>query len=181
MDVEFRTCQSEMDVEAYTKFMLQYHHELNLPYSFAVNLSFVSSPLLFGKAMVVRSDEPYEIVGAAGFVYGTGANDYEDQHICQIEVAFLRKQYRNSFLFLYGLNALLEEMKIGNPGVKQIQFWTSAGDKDLERLFSKFSALPGSTKSVVNNLVLYTVLYHELEAYCQKFSRIVKRQDAQIM
>ncbi|KAB8130512.1 hypothetical protein F9U64_14300 [Gracilibacillus oryzae] len=180
MDVEFRTCQSEMEFEAYIKFLLQYHQELNLPYSFAMNLSFVSSPLIFGKAMLIRSDEPYEIVGAAGFVYGTGANDYEDQHVCQVEVAFLQKQFRNTFLFLYSLDALLKEMKNGNPDVKQIQFWTAMDDEKLGRLFTKFSAVPGSTKSVVNNLVLYTVLFDELEAYCHQFSRILKRHEAHV-
>lgn len=169
MPYEFRPCDLEMDYESYVKFVIKHHDELNLPYSFAIKLSFISSPLIFGKAMLIFSEEPYEIVGAAGFVYGTGANQYEDWEVCQVEVAFIQKAYRRTFVFARGLQALIDQMKAGNPNVEKVQFWASEGQGELERLFTKFSALPGSTKSIVNNLALYTVSFHELEAYCLRF------------
>ncbi|WP_409343597.1 hypothetical protein [Paenibacillus sp. MBLB4367] len=174
MFFEFRPCTLEMDYDAYIKFLLRHHDELNLPYKFAMKLSFLGSPLLLGKAVLAISEEPYEIVGAAGFVYGTGANDYEDTHICQVEVAFIRKEYRRTSLFIRGLRALLDEMKAGNPDVEKIQFWTSASaDKEeLGTLLSKISALPGSTKSIVNRLSFYTISFHELESYCHRFKTI---------
>jgi hypothetical protein len=164
----------EIDHKAYIRFLLQHHAELNLPYPFAMKLSFISSPLLFGKGMLIIDEEPYEIAAAAGFVYGTGANEYKDRHICQVEVAFIRSEYRRTSLFIHGLQALVDEMKAGNPDVKQVQFWTPAGQEELEKLFSKFGALPGSTKSLVNGLLFYTVPFHELEAFCHRFGRRLK-------
>ncbi|KRE72955.1 hypothetical protein ASL11_07920 [Paenibacillus sp. Soil750] len=156
-----------MDHEVYMNFLLRHQDELNLPYTFGMKLSFISSPLFLGKAMLIINEESYDMVGAAGFGYGTGPGDYEDQHICQIEVAFIEKELRGSTLFVQGLRALVHAIKAGNPDVRQVQFWTSAADEEQDRLFNKFLALPGSTKSIVNNLALYTVPFHELEAYCE--------------
>ncbi|MDR6553406.1 hypothetical protein [Paenibacillus qinlingensis] len=169
MSFQFRTSEFEMDHEAYMDFLLRHHDELNLPYTFGMKLSFISSPLLLGKAMLIISEESYDIVGAAGFGYGTGPADYEDQHICQIEVAFIEKELRKSPLFVQGFRALIHAIKKGNPDVRQVQFWTSAAEDDgLDRLFAKFLALPGSTKSIVNHLALFTIPFHELEAYCNR-------------
>jgi len=115
-----------------------------------------------------------EIAAAAGFVYGTGANEYMDRHICQVEVAFIRSEYRRTSLFIRGLQALVDEMKAGNPDVVQVQFWTSTDQGESEKLFSKFCVLPGSTKSLVNGLTFYTVPFHELEALCHRFGRRMK-------
>jgi hypothetical protein len=159
----------EMDFDQYIKFLLQHHDELNLPYSFSMKLSFISSPLIFGKAVLIFNEDPYEIAGAAGFVYGTGANSFEDKHICQIEVAFLQKAYRHKFLFVHGLQAMVATIKADNPEVELVQFWVSPDQKELDRLLAKFSALPGSTKSRVNSLDFYQIPFHELEAFCHRF------------
>lgn len=168
MSFEFRVSEFEMDHEAYMNFLLRHHDELNLPYSFGMKLSFISSPLFLGKAMLIFSEESYDMVGAAGYGYGTGPGDYEDQHICQIEVAFIEKELRRSTLFVQGLRALISAIKEGNPDVRQVQFWTSATGDEQDRLFAKFLTLPGSTKSIVNNLALYTVPFYELAAYCER-------------
>ncbi|CAN7247074.1 hypothetical protein [Paenibacillus sp. LjRoot56] len=168
MSYEFRVSEFEMDHEAYMDFLLRHHDELNLPYTFGMKLSFISSPLFLGKAMLIINEESYDMVGAAGFGYGTGPDDYEDQHICQIEVAFIEKELRGSTLFVQGLRALVHAIKAGNPDVRQVQFWASAAEEELDRLFAKFLALPGSTKSIVNHLALFTIPFHELEAYCNR-------------
>lgn len=121
-----------------------------------------------GKSLLLFSEEPYEIAGAAGFVCGTGEHDYEDQHICQIEIAFIRKEYRGTRLFAHGLNALIELMKKTSPGVQQVQFWVRADERQLGRLLSKFTALRGASKSPVNHLMLYKIPFSELEGYVQK-------------
>ncbi|WP_338553130.1 hypothetical protein [Paenibacillus sp. KS-LC4] len=166
----FRPCALEMDEEAYAAFLIQHHAELNLPYAFPMKLSFMGGPLILGKGLLLFSEEPYEIVGAAGFVCGTGEHDYEDQHICQIEIAFIRKEYRSTRLFANGLNALIELMKKTSPGVQQVQFWVRADDCQLDRLLSKFTRLPGASRSSVNQLTLYKIPYSELEGYVQKLA-----------
>lgn len=169
MCYQFRPCNFEMDFDAYITFLLQHHNELNLSYSFAMKLSFISTPLIFGKAMLIFNEEPYEIAGAAGFVYGTGANHFEDKNICQIEVAFIQKAYRRTSLFVRGLQTLVAMIKEGNSAVELVQFWVSPDQKELGRLLAKFSALPGSTQTRVNSLDCYKIPFHELEAFCHRF------------
>ncbi|WP_284638134.1 hypothetical protein [Paenibacillus silviterrae] len=153
------------------KFLLRHFTDLNLPYAFAVKLSFVSSPLLFGKAMLILSDDDYDVVGVAGFVYGTGTNSYEDRHICQVEVAYLRPEYRRTTLFMQGLLTLLGEIKAGSPEVEKVQFWVAEGQSEEERLFSKFTALPGSERHIVNGLACHQIPFRGLEDYCSRFQR----------
>ncbi|WP_051236083.1 hypothetical protein [Paenibacillus pinihumi] len=164
MEFMFRPCELEMDDELYIQFLLEHHNNLNLPYEFAVKLSFLSSPLIAGKAMLILREEPYEVVGAAGFVFGTGPNQYEDKHVCQIETVFIRQEYRGTTLFLQGMRALAGLMKQENPAVSQVQFWAPAEIPELERLFTKFTALPGASRSIVNGLALYQAPFAQLEA-----------------
>lgn len=171
MQFLFRPCVFEMDHEAYISFLISHHDELNLPYPFAMKLSFLSSPLMHGQAMLVFEQESYELVGAAGFVYGTGDHEYEDRHVVQIEVAYLSKPYRRGALFVDFLSALVDCMKDGEPTVSLVQFWAMARDPVQERLFAKFLALPGSaTQTAENGLKLYQAQFRELEAYCRRYS-----------
>jgi hypothetical protein len=168
MAFDYRIIELEMDSESYMAFLLEHQNELNLPYSFAMKLSFIASPLVLGKALIVFNDEPYEIIGAAGFVYGTGAHDYEDQHICQVEVAFIQKAYRSTFVFAQGLRELVQAIKADNEAVQQVQFWTSVDQPELDRLLGRFTLLPHAKKTIVNNMAFYTIPFDELESYCNR-------------
>lgn len=165
----FRECRFDMDHEAYVKFVLENHERLNLPYPLPVKLSFACSPLVFGKAMLVISEETYALVGAAGFVIGTGANDHEDRDVCQAELAFLLPEYRRTSLFVRGLQALIELAKESNPDLEWFQFWAPPGDQgESTKLFSKFAALPGAYLQIVNGVTLYRIPFGELEAYARR-------------
>jgi hypothetical protein len=161
-----------MDYEAYARFVLQHHAELNLSYPFAMKLSFLASPLVLGKAMLVFSEETYEPVGALGAVYGTGANEYEDRQVCQLEVAYMKREHRRPGLFIQSLTRLLAAVQADNPDVERVQFWISAEHAGKDKLYSRFAALPGATVSAVNEHMLYAVAYRELAAYCRSFTRV---------
>lgn len=169
MAYEIRSCEFELDFELYIQFLLQNHDKLNLPYPFGMKLSFLSSPLILGNAMLIYQEETHEIIGAAGFVYGTSANEYEDRSICQVEIAFIRNEYRRTAVFARSMQFLVNLMKAGNPEVEQVQFWTVTGHDELDKLLSRFNALPGSSQSSGDNLTFYTMPYRELETYCHKF------------
>lgn len=171
MAVYFRTCKFEMDSEVYIRYLIEHHDDLELPYPFAMKLSFISSPLILGNAMLIVNEEPYRIIGAAGFVYGTGAQDYEDRHICQIEVAFIEPSYRSTRLFVKGLAALIEYVDEGNPEVKVVQFWSPTPHDSLERLWGKLAALPGAevVASASSQLSLYKIPMSAIRVYIQQF------------
>lgn len=168
MSFLYRPCRMEMDHEAYANFLIEHQQELNLPYPFAIKLSFLSSPLLFGQGLLIFEEESFEVIGAAGFVCGTGANNYEDRHICQVEVAYLLPVYRRTPLFARSLHAFVTLMKEEEPGVDQVQFWASTGETEYRRLFSKFLALPEASTLQEGSLTCYRIPFSALEAYSQR-------------
>jgi len=177
MSFEYRSFFFEMDYEAYMRFLLEHDSELNLPYAFGMKLSFVSSPIALGQGMLILAEETGEVVGAVGFVYGTGVHEYEDREVCQIEVAFLREEYRGRLSFRNALRALVDQIQAGNPDVKTVQFWVPAGDEELRLLFAKLVALPGSTQSRVNDLDLYKLSYAELASYSRHGRAAIRKVD----
>lgn len=167
----FRPCELEMDHKAYTRFLIKHHAELNLPYPFPMKLSFISSPLMFGQAMLVIEQDDYELVGAAGFVYGTGEDGYEDRRTVQVEVAYLLKPYRNGRLFARLLRVMLDAMKAAEPNVERVQFWASVREPAQARLFEKFLALPGSAvQTAENGLRLYQMNFGELDQLSRRLN-----------
>ncbi len=166
----FRPCFFEMDFKAYTRFLIERHHELQLPYSFPMKLSFISSPLMYGKAMLVFDQDDYVPVGAAGFVFGTGADGYENREVVQLEVLYVEKSCRRGRMLFRFLQALVDMMKTEEPNVRRVQFWAVAREPELIRLFSKFLELPGSASHTAENgLTLYQAEFSELEAYCRRY------------
>jgi len=159
-----------MDHKSYMNFLIERHQGLNLPYPFAMKLGFLSSPLLFGKAVLAIEEDSYEVVGAAGFVYGTGDEENEDRGVCQLEVLYLEPAYRSSLLFPRFLQSIVELMKEGEPSVHTVRFW--ARPQLEERLFSKFLRLEGSARTTADNgLMLHQAPYRELESYCKRLRR----------
>ena len=161
-----------MDHEAYMRFLLQHHDDLNLPYSFAMKLSFLASPLFNGDALLILDEERNELAGAVGIVYGTGAGSYKDRHIGQIEIAYLLPEYRQTSLFLSGLRAMIGMIKFGEPSVEQLQFWIAADNDELKELFSRLSALPDSSMELVNGMAHFKVSLPSLEAYCRRYHAV---------
>ncbi|WP_156926656.1 hypothetical protein [Cohnella panacarvi] len=161
-----------MDHEAYMRFLLQHHDDLNLPYSFAMKLSFLASPLFNGDAMLIFDEERNELAGAVGIVYGTGAGRYEDRHICQIEIAYLLPEYRRTTLFLSGLRALIGLIKFGEPTVEQLQFWVAADNDALRERLSRLPALPDSSMEIAEGMAHYKVSLQSLVALCRRFRKV---------
>lgn len=170
MNAVFRQVELEMDHETYMKFLIGHHDGLNLPYAFPHKLGFLSSPLLYGKALLILDEESYEPVGAAGFVYGTGADEFQDRGLCQIEVAFLRQEYRGKPLFAGALLALLELMQrgAGEVEVRAAQFWLKP-EQARTRLFAKLLALPGAEATPVDGMLRCVVPYGELVAHARRY------------
>jgi hypothetical protein len=170
MDVHFRNCFYEMDHKAYMNYLLERHDELGLPYSFAMKLSFISSPLIYGKAILAVEQEQNEFIGAIGYVFGTGEDEYRDRQVAQLEVAYLEKPYRGSTLFARLLRATVDSIRQAEPSVNRLQFWAAPREASFKRLVAKLMTLPGSASvTAENGLTLYQVDFRELETYCDRW------------
>ena len=152
------------------KFLIRHHDELGLPYAFPHKLSFIGSPLLHGKALLMIDEASYEFVGASGFVYGTGADEFTDRSLCQIEIAFLRQDARCTMTFIRGLRALLELIRgeAGDTDVLTVQFWLTAM-QGRAGVFAKLLALPGAEAIPEGGMLRCVIPMQTLERLCARF------------
>jgi len=92
MSYYFNICSTAKYQEAYITFLLQRFEQLNLPYSFPVSLSYLSSPQFKEKESILIRDSEDEIIGAIGYIHGTGDQNYQDEHIVQIQTFYIEER-----------------------------------------------------------------------------------------
>ncbi|MFC3803330.1 hypothetical protein [Cohnella sp. GCM10012308] len=162
----FRHCELEMDHASYLRYLISRHGSLELPYSFATKLSFLASPLVLGKAMLIHCEDTYENVGAFGFAYGTGPGGYEDRENCQLEVFYIEEKRRTPDLMLAAASELMDDIREGHADVRYVQFWVpSSPEADRGRLLRRISSLPGASITDNGALALYKLPLDELERW----------------
>lgn len=162
----FRRCELEMDHASYLRYLISRHASLRLPYSFAVKLSFIASPLVLGRSTMIHCEDTYENVGAFGFAYGTGPGEYEDRENCQLEVLFIEEKRRTPDLLLAAASELVDDIREGERQVRYIQFWVpSLPEADTGRLLRKIASLPGASRTEAGTLTLYKLPLDEFERW----------------
>ncbi|MDI4648201.1 hypothetical protein [Cohnella hashimotonis] len=162
----FRRCELEMDHASYLRYLISRHASLHLPYSFATKLSFLASPLVLGRAMLIHCEDTYENLGAFGFAYGTGPGEYEDRENCQLEVFYIEEKRRTPDLLLAAASELVEDIREGYAGVRYIQFWVPSSPETREgRLLRRIASLPEASRTVNGSLALYKLPLDQLERW----------------
>lgn len=161
----------EMDEERYLEYLLSHYGDLGLSYSFPVTLSFINSPLIAGGGLMVIEEEHYALAGAVGYVIGTGANEFQDTDVCQIEIIHLLAAYRGTRLLLQLLLQLLMKMREDGPHVQRVQFWAKPSERGTAKLFARIARMSGGQCTPRGDLTLYSVPYESLHQYCHSLVR----------
>lgn len=168
MSFYFAVCRTEMYQQKYLEFLLEHHDRLHLPYSFPVAFSFLASPVLMGRECFLCFNGEDEVVGAFGYIHGTGERDYEDMHVLQIQVFFLLPEYRGTLLFIKGLQFMTQHIAQLKDEVEELRFWTPADDY-LRRLFAKVAEPAASRETVFGGIDEYRVPCQSLLAYTERY------------
>ncbi|WP_169085703.1 hypothetical protein [Paenibacillus sp. PL91] len=143
MSVHFSVCATAKYQEKYIEFLLENYEKLNLNYSFPVSLSYLSSPIFMDREAILLLDED-EVIGAVGYIHGTGEQQYEDIHVVQIQVVFLLEKYRRGRIFMQALQFLGQHLAQLKQPPQELRFWVpdSAGlDKICARFAQKISEM----------------------------------------
>ncbi|WP_020619973.1 hypothetical protein [Paenibacillus daejeonensis] len=172
MDYYIEACRSEHYMEKYMTLVLEHYEELNLPYTFPVALSFLSSPLLMNKKAFVCFANDYETVGAFGYIRGTADEKYTNRHIAQLQIVFIQKAHRGSRLFLEGMRCLAEHNAMEQEPIREFRFWVPT-NLGLQRLLGKFATLVRTWDTENGLLDEYRMTSESLEAYVRRFVRTV--------
>lgn len=168
MSYYFSICSSEMYQQKYLEFLLEHYKQLHLPYPFPVSLSFIASPVLMERESFLCFNEEDEIIGAFGYIYGTGENEYEDTHIVQIQIAFLQEKYRRTKLFLKGLQFLTQYIAQLDKEVEEFRFWAPANSY-LRGLFSKIAKREASSETAFGSIDEYRASFPAWHTYAAGF------------
>ncbi|GIP33417.1 hypothetical protein [Paenibacillus sp. J2TS4] len=168
MDCYFSRCSSLFYDKKYLEFLLEHYTQLNLPYSFPAALSFLASPILMEAEAFLCFNEDYETIGALGYIYGTGENQYEDTQVVQIQIVFLLEEYRRTRLFLQGLQYLTQYIAQLDREVREIRFWAPA-DNDLRKLCTKVAERKTTAESVFGEIDEYRASFQAWHSYAAKF------------
>ncbi|USG63292.1 hypothetical protein NDK47_13945 [Brevibacillus ruminantium] len=168
MSYYFALCSSEMYQQKYLEFLLEHYHELHLPYAFPETFSYLASPVLMGKGCFLCFNDEYEVIGAFGFIFGTGEHEYTDTDIVQIQAVFILKHYRKSYLFLHSLQFFIQYLAQQRGEVREIRFWSPA-DEPLRRLFDKLAQRVASVQMEFGTLDEYRASFEAWQAYAAKF------------
>jgi len=182
MSYYFSICSTYMYQHRYIDFLMENYSELKLPYDFPVTLGYLASPLLMEGGAFLCFDEQDELVGALGYIRGTGEKDYNDQHVIQIQVAYIVEKHRGTRLFKEGMAFLVQHMEEdsalkGLQPVEELRFWTS----DLAhqgKLFTKFAEHIASTGRGQGLTHAYSASMKYLKAYLASFMHSKRPQAA---
>lgn len=168
MSCYFTICSTAKSQEIYMQFLLENYDALNLPYSFPVALSYISSPVLMGEECILIRDSNDEAAGALGFIRGTGAQSYEDQHILQIQTVFLKEHFRSSRLFLQASQFLAQHLAQLKHPVTELRFWIPAQPR-LQRLCGKLAQKTAIQETVHGIIEEYRMDFADWHASMQKY------------
>lgn len=169
MSYYFVRCSTVMHEQQYVEFLLEHYQDLNLPYSFPVSLSFIASPLFTAEGgCFLCFNEENEVIGALGYIHGTGENQYEDTDIIQIQIIYFLEEHRKTTLFLQTLQFLIQHIVQSGKEVKEFRFWTPANDK-LHRLLSKIADKTNSSETIFGPLDEYRASFSTWHAYANQF------------
>ncbi len=119
------------------------------------------------EAILIFNDED-ELVGAIGYIHGTGEYNYENREIIQIQTVFIDEAYRHTRLFYRGLQFLAQHLQESAQPITELRFWAPA-HAELYQLFSKFAERTATTDHAAFGLLdEYRIRFLELLAYTNR-------------
>jgi len=169
----FQVCSTEVYQERYILFLLQHYEDLQSPYPFPISLSYLASPILMRNEAIICFDEDHNVIGALGYIHGTGEHNYEDTHVIQIQSLYLLEPYRRSRLFLEGLRFLIQHLEqLYKPApVSEIRFWAPSSPY-LRRLLSKLATRTFPSHSEAGTIDEYYSTLAEWQLYSNRFRQL---------
>src|SRR5690554_3118982 len=93
--VKVLTCDQNDELwDEYFLLLMRRYEDLGLPYPFDMTFSFIGNPIVSGNALIVQTEDSGDTIGAIGFVFGTGEDQYTDDSVCQVEALYIEPRWR---------------------------------------------------------------------------------------
>ncbi|OBR68082.1 hypothetical protein A7K91_07650 [Paenibacillus oryzae] len=162
-------CKTEFYGQVYATYLLSHYADLKLPYSFSMAFQFLTSPLLVGSAFLCFNDQD-EVVGAFGYIRGTGEKNYEDTHVAQLQIIHLSEAHRGGVLLGVALQGLMEQVREQAEEIRHFHFWVPS-KLGLHRLCSKLGEKKATWETSQGEIEEYHGNAADWKAYADRLSK----------
>lgn len=159
--------REEVELEKCVDFVLRHRRDFYPAYNLGLILKFLSEAMHHGE-LVAGLNEKGEIVGIAGYVYGTPEKKFIDKHRVQFELVCITQAYRKTGLFFQGLRQVVANLTQAETDVREIEFYAPANHPYLRKLFSKFATLTSTIQTKFGLEDLFLVTIENLTRYCDR-------------
>ncbi|GIP33419.1 GNAT family N-acetyltransferase [Paenibacillus sp. J2TS4] len=163
-----KRCESDEDFAQFTLFLIRHSTEFHSRFSFAEALEHFLG-IINNCRILLAMDRHNQLIGWVNYWYATA--DYEfDPHgeLAFIDSVIINKEYRSGRVFLKGFQDMICLIAEENRQVKTVQFHALADNAYLNRLYSKFAHIVGSSEGYFGSENVYSTDFDQLLQYLKE-------------
>jgi len=171
MPYKIVVCRNDDDYEQFVRFFMDNRDEFLHSYNVKMAVHHIITSIKHGKILLFCNDHD-EAVGLIVYSIGTPMNNYEDREIVYMSFILARSDYRQSRLFLHGMQRMAEEIE--QIGVKEIRFRANAEDQYLRKLYGKLAKVVERKKYDHKDEGSRLLAYYDEEIYSMDYSHFAR-------
>ncbi|MFD0677002.1 MULTISPECIES: hypothetical protein [unclassified Paenibacillus] len=161
-------CSNTQQWSRFTDFYIEHRGSIIPNYPVILVLRDVINYMKNGRAAIIVNERD-EMAGIGSFVLGLAEDEYKQKDIAVLGNSCFAEEYRNTRMFIRGLQVLAVQIRDANPDVKEVRIPTSAQNAYTNRLYQKLATKHHSYKSGYGEIHVYSTSFHEYEQFCNRF------------
>ncbi|MCR8636217.1 hypothetical protein [Paenibacillus radicis (ex Xue et al. 2023)] len=161
-------CSNTRQWSRFTDFYIEHRASIIPRYPVSLVLRDVINYMKQGRGAIIVNERD-EVVGIGSFVLGLAEDEFQQKDIAVLGNSCFKVEYRNTRMFIRGLQVLAEQIRDANPDVKEVRIPTSAENAYTNRLYQKFAVKLHSYESGYGKITIYSTSVHDYEQFCDRF------------
>ncbi|WP_144852778.1 hypothetical protein [Paenibacillus cremeus] len=166
--IRFIVCANTRHWSRFTDFYVEHRASVVPNYPVSLALFDVKNYMKQGRAAIIVNEQD-EVVGIGSFVLGLAEEGYQHKEIAVLGNSYFKEEYRNTRMFIRGLQVLAEQIQNANPQVQEVRIPTSAVNAYTNRLYQKMARKLYSMDSNFGTINIYTTPIHTYIGFCNRF------------
>ncbi|TDF97044.1 hypothetical protein [Paenibacillus piri] len=164
----FELCSTTRLWSRFTDFYIEHRASIIPGYPLSFVLRDVVNYMNEGRGAIIVNERDV-VVGIGSFVLGLPEANFQQKDIAVLGNSCFAEEYRNTRMFIRGLQELAAQIRDANPDVKEVRIPTVAENAYTNRLYQKFTAKHHSFKSGPCKFNVYSTSFHDYEQFCNRF------------
>lgn len=172
MSINYKVCTSDEDYAQASLFLIKHRRDLHPSFLVIDMVELIYSYITEGNLIVVTEEEG-QVVGMAGYYYGTPELDYSDKHeVVFVDQAIITRSRRSTRVFLRGFQYLANQITQDHPEVHEFRFAALSDNTYLQRLYSKFAAPSYEREGTQGTEQIYSANMKKIQTLLGNFGKL---------